>query len=116
MIDSINPNKHKILFLVEERFFHQRYLHQNLGKVVSVDELAGLVNMSSSAFHRKFKEVMHLPPLQYAKRVKLNKAQACILTGMSVSEAGYTVGYNSPAQFSRKYKRYFGVTPSEAVA
>ena len=92
------------------------YLHQNLGKVVSVDELAGLVNMSSSAFHKKFKEVMHLPPLQYAKRVKLNKAQACILTGMSVSEAGYTVGYNSPAQFSREYKRYFGVTPSEAMA
>ena len=91
------------------------YLHQNLEKVVSVDELARLVNMSSSAFHKKFKEVMHLPPLQYAKRVKLNKAQACILTGMSVSEAGYTVGYNSPAQFSREYKRYFGVTPSEAI-
>ena len=92
------------------------YLHQNMEKVVSVDELAGLVNMSSSAFHKKFKEVMHLPPLQYAKRVKLNKAQVCILTGMSVSEAGYTVGYNSPAQFSREYKRYFGVSPSEAVA
>ena len=91
------------------------YLHQNLEKVVSVDELAGLVNMSSSAFHKKFKEVMHLPPLQYAKRVKLNKAQSCILTGMSVSEAGYTVGYNSPAQFSREYKRYFGITPSEAI-
>ena len=84
-------------------------------KRVAVDELAGLVNMSSSAFHKKYKEVMHLPPLQYAKRVKLNKAQSCILTGMSVSKAGYTVGYNSPAQFSREYKRYFGVTPSEAI-
>lgn len=92
------------------------HLHQNLEKVISVDELAELVNMSGSAFHRKFKEVMHLPPLQYAKRVKLNKAQACILTGMSVSEAGYRVGYNSPAQFSREYKRYFGVSPSQAVA
>lgn len=92
------------------------YLHQNLEKVISVDELAELVNMSSSAFHKKFKEVMHLPPLQYAKRVKLNKAQTSILTGMSVSEAGYSVGYNSPAQFSREYKRYFGVAPSEAVA
>ena len=92
------------------------YLHQNLEKVVSVDELAELVNMSSSAFHKKFKEVMHLPPLQYAKRIKLNKAQSSILTGMSVSEAGYSVGYNSPAQFSREYKRYFGVSPSEAIA
>lgn len=92
------------------------HLHQNLEKVISVEELAGLVNMSSSAFHKKFKEVMHLPPLQYAKRVKLNKAQASILGGMSVSEAGYSVGYNSPAQFSREYKRYFGAPPSEAVA
>ena len=91
-------------------------LHQNLEKVVSVDELAGLVIMSRSTSHKKSNEVMHLPPLQYAKRVKLNKAQSCILTGMSVSEAGYTVGYNSPAQFSREYKRYFGVPPSEAMA
>lgn len=88
------------------------HIHRNLSEVVSVDELAALVNMSSSAFHKKFKEVMHLAPLQYAKQVKLNKAQAHILEGMSVSEAGYMVGYNSPAQFSREYKRHFGVVPS----
>lgn len=92
------------------------YVHQNLSKVVSVDELAELVNMSSSVFHRKFKEVMHLSPVQYAKQVKLNKAQARILEGMGVSEAGYMVGYNSPAQFSREYKRLFGVAPSSARA
>lgn len=92
------------------------HVHQNLSEVVSVDELAALVNMSSSAFHRKFKEVMHLSPVQYAKQVKLNKAQAHILEGLSVSEAGYMVGYNSPAQFSREYKRLFGVAPSTARA
>jgi AraC-like DNA-binding protein len=88
------------------------HVHRNLSEAVSVDELAALVNMSSSAFHKKFKEVMHLAPLQYAKQVKLNKAQAHILEGMSVSEAGYKVGYNNPAQFSREYKRHFGVAPS----
>ena len=66
------------------------HVHQNLAQQVSVDELASLVNMSSSGFHQKFKEVMHLSPLQYAKRVKLNRAQ-----------------------FSREYKRHFGVAPSE---
>lgn len=88
------------------------YVHQNLTQVVSVEELAALVNMSSSGFHKKFKEVMHLSPLQYAKQVKLNVAQTHILEGVGVSEAGYMVGYNSPAQFSREYKRHFGVTPS----
>jgi AraC-like DNA-binding protein len=88
------------------------YVHQNLDKPLFVDELADIVNMSSSGFHKKFKEVMHLSPLQYAKSIKLNKAQTYIMDGKSVSEAGYMVGYNSPAQFSREYKRHFGIVPS----
>ena len=88
------------------------YVHQNLDKPVSVDYMAEIVNMSNSGFHKKFKEVMHLSPLQYVKSIKLNRAQAYILEGKSVSEAGYMVGYNSPAQFSREYKRHFGVVPS----
>jgi AraC-like DNA-binding protein len=88
------------------------HIHQNLDQVVSVDDLAELVNMSTSSFHRAFKEVMHLSPLQYAKSIKLHHAQALIMEGKRVSEAGYMVGYNSPAQFSREYKRQFGYAPS----
>ena len=90
------------------------HLHDNLHKSVSVEELAGLVNMSQSGFHKKFKQVMHLSPLQYTKLVRLNKARTLILEGNSVSEAAYHVGYNSPAQFSREYKRQFGDSPSAA--
>jgi len=89
------------------------YVNQNIDKQVSVDDLADMVNMSSSGFHKKFKEVMHVSPLQYAKLIKLNRAQTYIHQGRSVSEAGYMVGYNSPAQFSREYKRHFGIAPSE---
>jgi AraC-like DNA-binding protein len=88
------------------------YVHQNLEKPISVEELADIVHMSSSGFHKKFKEVMHLSPLQYAKSIKLNRAQTYILEGKNASEAGYMVGYNSPAQFSREYKRHFGFVPS----
>ncbi len=59
---------------------------------------------------------MHLSPIQFAKSIKLNKAQSYILQGKNVSEAGYLVGYNSSAQFSREYKRFFGVTPSATVS
>jgi AraC-like DNA-binding protein len=55
---------------------------------------------------------MHLSPLQYAKSVKLHRAQALIQAGRNASEAGYLVGYNSPSQFSREYKRHFGFAPS----
>ena len=88
------------------------YLTERLEQNISVDELASSVNMSVSGFHRKFKEVMHVSPLQYTKLIRLNKARTFIMEGKTVSEAGYLVGYNSPAQFSREYKRQFGVVPS----
>ena len=72
--------------------------------------------MSTSGFRKSFREVMHMPPLQYAKSIKLNQAQILIREGKNASEAGYLVGYNSPAQFSREYKRQFGYSPSATVA
>ena len=88
------------------------FVHQNLDQPVNVDALADLVNMSSSGFHKKFKDVMHLSPLQYAKSIKLSRAQSYIMDGKSVSEASFMVGYNNLAQFSREYKRHFGFLPS----
>ena len=88
------------------------YLNQNLDQNVSVDLLAQLAGMSTSGFHKKFKQVMHLSPLQYIKLIRLNKAKNFIIEGKNVSEAGYLVGYNSPAQFSREYKRQFGISPA----
>ncbi|MEM9245241.1 MAG: AraC family transcriptional regulator, partial [Cyanobacteria bacterium P01_F01_bin.153] len=92
------------------------YLHNKLDQAVSVEELAAIAHMSTSSFHKKFKEVMHLSPLQYIKLVRLNKARAYLMEGKTVSESGSMVGYNSPAQFSREYKRQFGISPSAAVA
>jgi AraC-like DNA-binding protein len=92
------------------------HIHKNMGEVVSVDELASLSNMSASGFRKSFREVMHMPPLQYAKSIKLNRAQILLREGKNASEAGYLVGYNSPAQFSREYKRQFGYSPSATAA
>lgn len=91
------------------------HIHQNLAQAVSVDELADMVNMSTSGFRKTFRDVMHMPPLQYAKSIKLNRAQELIREGKNTGEAGYLVGYNSPAQFSREYKRHFGVAPSKVL-
>ena len=79
---------------------------------MSVENLAEMVHMSRTSFYENFREVMHVSPLQYAKSVKLVKAQTLIKAGKNASEAGYLVGYNSPAQFSREYKRHFGFSPS----
>ncbi len=89
-----------------------QYIHQNLDQPVSVETLAEMVHMSRTSFYENFREVMHVSPLQYAKAVKLLKAQTLLRGGKNVNEAGYLVGYNSPAQFSREYKRHFGFAPS----
>ncbi|MDY6868355.1 MAG: AraC family transcriptional regulator, partial [Chloroflexota bacterium] len=86
--------------------------HQNINEPVSVEKLADLVHMSRTSFYENFREVMHVSPLQYAKSVKLLRAQTLLKAGKNVNEAGYLVGYNSPAQFSREYKRHFGFAPS----
>lgn len=91
------------------------HIHNHLDEMVSVAELASMVNMSTSSFRKSFREVMHMPPLQYAKAIKLDRAQTLIREGKNASEAGYLVGYNSPAQFSREYKRQFGYAPSATI-
>ena len=54
-------------------------------------------------------------PLQYLKKTRLLKAKAALLfEGLGVEEAAYEVGYASASQFSREFKRYFRVPPSEA--
>ena len=92
------------------------HIHQHLDQAVSVEELAGAVNMSNSGFHKKFKDVMHMSPLQYAKSIKLEKAKAHIMNGSNASEASQRVGYNNFAQFSREYKRRFGFPPSATLS
>ncbi len=113
-----NERGGELRYLLQQRGEIQRiaravsYIHQNLDQPVSVERLAEIVHMGQTSFYENFKQVMHLSPLQYAKSVKLDRAQALIREGKQASEAGYLVGYNSPAQFSREYKRHFGFAPS----
>jgi AraC-like DNA-binding protein len=88
------------------------HIHQNVDRPVSVDALAEMVHMSRPTFYESFRAVMHISPLQYAKSVKLDRAHTLIKEGKKANEAGYLVGYNSPSQFSREYKRHFGFAPS----
>ncbi len=89
-------------------------IHQFYYKSMSVDQLATMVNMSSSSFHRVFKEVTAFSPIQYIKRVRLNKARELLWEKrLRVGEAATAVGYESVSQFSREFKRYFGNSPVE---
>ncbi|MRX07355.1 helix-turn-helix domain-containing protein [Pseudoduganella sp. FT25W] len=78
-----------------------------------VDDLADSAAMSVSAFHRHFKSVTALSPLQYQKQIRLLNARTLLVAaGYSVTAAAHEVGYQSPTQFSREYAREFGQSPA----
>ncbi len=93
-----------------------KHIHANFTQAMNVDELSFLVNMSPSAFHRAFNEVTASSPIQYIKKIRLNKARELMLDrNIRVNEAAMEVGYESSTQFSREFKRYYGSSPSEYI-
>ena len=93
------------------------WLKDNFHQPFQVDELARRANMATSTFHKHFKEVTTLSPLQYQKRLRLEEAQRLMLTeNLDASQASLNVGYDSLSQFTREYKRLFGEPPRRDVA
>ncbi|RAP76323.1 AraC family transcriptional regulator [Paenibacillus montanisoli] len=77
-----------------------------------IEELAELANMSVSSFHRHFKEVTALSPIQFQKQMRLQEARRLLLTeSLDATDVAYRVGYESTSQFSREYSRMFGFPP-----
>lgn len=87
------------------------WIERNLSRSFTVEMLAYQSGMSVSGFHNHFKKITGMSPLQYQKQLRLTEAQRLIKQGNAVSDTAYQVGYESPSQFSREYKRYFGVSP-----
>ena len=77
-----------------------------------IDDLAAAARMSPSALHQHFKAVTSLSPLQYQKRLRLQEARR-LMVGLATgaTDAGLSVGYDNPSQFSREYRRLFGEPP-----
>lgn len=85
----------------------------NFDQPANIEELAKLVNMSVTSFHRQFKAITGMSPLQYQKTLRLQEARRLMLTSMmDAGAAGRRVG----AQFSREYSRFFGSAPTKDVS
>ncbi|QGZ65373.1 AraC family transcriptional regulator [Paraburkholderia acidisoli] len=87
-------------------------LRLHFAEPMRVDALAEVAQLSPSAFHRQFKALTGLPPLQYQKQLRLLEARRLLLSqASSVQSAAFEVGYESASQFSREYTRMFGAPP-----
>lgn len=88
-----------------------KILERKFADTLNMSALAEEVGMSVAGFYAHFKSVTSMTPLQYQKSLRLNAAREKLQAGVSVSETAYQVGYESPSQFSREYKRQFGESP-----
>lgn len=94
-----------------------RWIRENFARPLRVDDLAAMTALSVSAFHRHFKAVTALSPIQYQKHVRLLHARSLLLSGKGTATSiAFSVGYESPNQFSREYTRQFGLPPLKDIA
>lgn len=92
-------------------------IRRDFAQPLRVETLARAAAMSPSAFHRNFKSVTSLSPLQYQKQIRLLKARSLMIgAGRNVTSAAFEVGYESATQFSREYARAFGLPPMSDAA
>jgi AraC-like DNA-binding protein len=92
------------------------WLRAHFAQPLRIETLADHVGMSQSSLHHHFKAVTNMTPVQYQKQLRLYEARRLMLVeGLDVGTAGYSVGYQSPSQFSREYRRLYGLSPARDV-
>jgi AraC-like DNA-binding protein len=116
-----------ILFQLFSRFFRHalpkyrvtdriretlHYIRENIDQPIRIDELTEICRLSKDHFIRTFRKEMHVTPVQYINRKKIEKAQLMILTGnQSMQHIAYGLSFDNVSYFNRLFKRYTGTTP-----
>jgi len=92
------------------------WLKVNYALPLRIEDLASRVQMSTSSLHHHFRKLTAMSPLQYQKWMRLNEAKRLMLNeAMDATSAAFQVGYESPSQFNREYRRMFGQTPKRDI-
>ncbi|MET7304754.1 AraC family transcriptional regulator [Embleya sp. NPDC005575] len=91
-----------------------RWIRSNFAESFRVEDVAREAGMSVSAFHRSFQAVTAMSPIQFQKQIRLQAARIQLVARPGdITGISRRVGYDSPSQFSREYRRQFGLPPSQ---
>ena len=90
-------------------------MEKSYNKNLCLEDLADIVGMNKAHFSYTFNKIYHIRPIDYLIRLRLKKAVNLLLSGVSVTETAINVGYHDPLYFSRLYKKYFGISPSQTL-
>lgn len=89
-----------------------QWIRTHFAQPARIEDLAAMAGMSPSSFHRHFRAATSMTPLQFQKQIRLQEARGLLLAGpVDIAEVGHRIGYDSPSQFSREYRRAFGAPP-----
>ena len=92
------------------------HLRENFDRQLKMENIARELGMSLSGFHHHFKSVTAMSPLQFQKQIRLQEARRLMLgEDLDAASAGFRVGYEDPAYFSRDYKKLFGAPPQRDI-
>lgn len=92
------------------------FVLHNMDKVIYVDELATVVNLSVPYFKAWFKEQKGMPPKEYTNRLKIDRAKLDLLTKQSITQVAFDLGFGSSQYFTTVFKKFTGVTPKWYIA
>ncbi len=119
LIGEIGPRIRKFAAVDSQAYRISRViatLKNRYAQPLRISDLAGEANMSESTLFHSFKQVTRMSPLQFQKKLRLHEARRLMLAeGLEAAAASYRVGYESPSQFSREYRRLFGAPPRADV-
>ena len=101
-----NAKAHKIAPLIQ-------FIESNYQQPITIQDLITRSGMSTTSLHALFKQTTSLSPIQFIKKLRLHHAHTLLQQGYNASESAYDCGYASAAQFSREFKREYGMTPSK---
>lgn len=94
-----------------------KWICEHYAEPIRIEPLAAMAGMSVAAFYRHFRAMTAMTPIQYQKRLRLLKARRLLLfEPRDAAAIAFSVGYESPSQFSREYARMFGLPPVRDVA
>lgn len=93
----------------------QDYIESNIDSSLSIEELADVAGFSKYHFHRIFKGIVDEPLSRYVNRLKLERATNLLTyrSDMTITDIAYHFGFTDSAVFSRTFKNYYGVSPSQ---
>ncbi|WP_165853573.1 AraC family transcriptional regulator [Aurantiacibacter aquimixticola] len=93
------------------------HLRKTYSQRFDVEQLLRVAGRSQSSLYRDFKDATGLSPLQFRTRLRLQEVRRLMLTERcGAAEAGFAVGYDSPAQLSRDYRKLYGRPPAEDIS